>query len=333
MSILQTKNLSKTFATTAGDVEALKDVNLAIEQGEVFGMIGLSGAGKSTLIRCLNLLERPTVGAVYFKGEDLSDFKGKALLAQRRKMSMVFQNFNLLSQRTALRNVTFPLEIIGLPRAEAAAKAEELLNLVGLPGKLTAYPSQLSGGQQQRVAIARALATDPEVLLCDEVTSALDPTTTEQILDLLKSINEQLGVTIILITHSMDVVTRICDRVAVMDAGQVVEQGSVADIFMKPKSAAARRLVVSKGELVDRMAEGGHLIRISFDGRSSYEPILSNLILTCRVPVNILSADSKNIDGKAFGQMLIQIPKNEEDRRRILDYLDRQEIIYKEEVE
>lgn len=328
--ILRTDKLAKSFENGQTKVEALKDVNLEIREGEIFGIIGLSGAGKSTLIRCLNLLEKPTSGAVFFREENLAELDAKDLLALRRKIGMIFQDFNLLQQRTALENVTFPLEISGSDKKYARQKAEELLSLVGLPDKLGAYPSQLSGGQQQRVAIARSLATEPEILLCDEVTSALDPTTTDQILDLLKEINRRLNVTIILITHAMDVVTKICDRVAVMEASEIVELGLVSEVFMHPQSKVARQLIIPRGELLDKV-ESEKTIRITFDGRSAYEPIVANMVLTCQTPVSILSADSKNIEGKSYGQMLIQVPDDQAAWDRIIGYLEQNKISYKQE--
>ena len=242
--IIKIENLSKVF--TGGDgqpIVALKDIDLTVRQGDIFGIIGLSGAGKSTLVRCVNFLERPTTGRVIVDGKDLATLSNKELLKARQQMGMIFQGFNLLSQRTALGNVCYPLEIAGVPRAKARSRAEELLTLVGLDDRMQAYPSQLSGGQKQRVAIARALATDPQVLLCDEATSALDPTTTQSILDLLKEINRQMGVTVLVITHEMKVIQEICNRVAVIDQSHIVEMGDVQEVFDNPRSEIARRLI------------------------------------------------------------------------------------------
>lgn len=242
--IIKIENLSKVF--TGGDgqpIVALKDIDLTVRQGDIFGIIGLSGAGKSTLVRCVNFLERPTTGRVIVDGKDLAALSNKELLKARQQMGMIFQGFNLLAQRTALGNVCYPLEIAGVPRAQARSRAEELLTLVGLEDRMQAYPSQLSGGQKQRVAIARALATDPQVLLCDEATSALDPTTTQSILDLLKEINRTMGVTVLVITHEMKVIQEICNRVAVIDQSHIVEMGDVQEVFDNPRSEIARRLI------------------------------------------------------------------------------------------
>ncbi len=253
--MIEIRHLSKSFPTDDGSLEALQDVSLTVEDGQIYGIIGMSGAGKSTLVRCINMLERPTSGTVLVDGLDLGQLTEKQLRPVRRRISMIFQGFNLLMQRNCLDNVCFPLELSGTPRAKARERAMELLELVGLPDKAKAYPAQLSGGQQQRVAIARALATDPQVLLCDEATSALDPTTTHAILDLIRDINKKLGITAILITHQMSVVKEICSHVAILDNGRVVEQGEVDKIFADPKSAAARKLIFF--ERVDREVSEG----------------------------------------------------------------------------
>ena len=251
-SIIQIQHLTKTFGEGDTAVHALEDINLDIKQGEIFGIIGLSGAGKSTLVRCINLLERPTSGTVIVDGKEMTALSEKELRLARRDVTMIFQSFNLLMQRTCLKNVCFPMEISGVPAAQARKRAAELLELVGLADKADAYPSQLSGGQKQRVAIARALATDPKVLLCDEATSALDPTTTASILELLKDLNAKLGVTVVVITHQMSVIEEICSRVAILDGGVVAEQGSVEDIFSHPTTDAARRLVYPGGASVEQ---------------------------------------------------------------------------------
>ena len=241
--MIEIKNLTKEFQTADGTVEALRDVNLTIENGDIYGIIGMSGAGKSTLVRCINMLERPTKGQVLIDGRDIAQLSDKELRAVRRDVTMIFQGFNLLMQRTCLKNICFPLELIGMDKEKAKKRALELLDVVGLPDKANAYPAQLSGGQQQRIAIARALATDPKVLLCDEATSALDPKTTHAILELIRDINERLGITVIIITHQMSVVEEICSRVAILDSGSVVEEGVVSEVFSSPKSKAAKRLV------------------------------------------------------------------------------------------
>ena len=248
--MIEIKHLTKTFASAGHPVEALKDVSLSIEDGDIFGIIGMSGAGKSTLVRCINMLERPSAGTIEIDGCDLSRLSDSELRKKRQEITMIFQNFNLLMQRNCLKNVCFPLELAGVKRAEAREKAMELLRLVGLQDKALAYPAQLSGGQQQRVAIARALATTPRVLLCDEATSALDPATTLSILDLIQDINQRLGITVVIITHQMSVVQRICRHVAILEHGRVAEQGTVSDVFTNPQSQAAKQLVFSLSEEV-----------------------------------------------------------------------------------
>lgn len=246
--MIRLENIRKTFQTKDTNLHAVNDVSLTIDQGDIFGIIGFSGAGKSTLVRCINLLEVPTSGKVWIKETDLTNLSEDQLRKQRQKIGMIFQHFNLLSQRSVLDNVTFPLEIIGMKKTEARQKARELLQLVGLAEKEKAYPAQLSGGQKQRVAIARALATDPDILLCDEATSALDPMTTANILSLLKEINEKLGLTIVIITHQMEVVKQICHKVAIMEEGKIAEKGSVEEVFNHPKSEVAKKLLLTKGE-------------------------------------------------------------------------------------
>ena len=244
--MIEIKNLSKEFQTADGTVEALKDVSLTIHDGDIYGIIGMSGAGKSTLVRCINMLERPTGGQVLIDGQDIGALSKMELRKIRREITMIFQGFNLLMQRTCLKNICFPLELAGVNKADAKKRAMELLEIVGLPDKANAYPAQLSGGQQQRIAIARALATDPKVLLCDEATSALDPKTTHSILELIRDINRRLGISVIIITHQMSVVEEICSHVAILDEGHVVEEGLVSEIFSSPKSKAAKRPVCSK---------------------------------------------------------------------------------------
>ncbi len=318
--IIRLVDLHKTFQSKSNTVDALRGINLEIEHGEIFGIIGLSGAGKSTLVRCINLLERPTSGQVIFDGVDLCTVSEAELRQARRSMGMIFQQFNLLMQRTALKNVCFPMEIAGVPGKEAEARAKELLELVGLSDRAKAYPSQLSGGQKQRVAIARALAMNPKVLLCDEATSALDPTTTRSILALLKDINQRLGITVIIITHEMSVIEEVCQRVAMIDGGVIAESGRVDQVFLKPKTAAARRLVFPDGERSWNF-QGHRYCRIVFDGNSSFEPVIANMVMDCKHPVNIMYANTKNIDGKAFGQMVIQLPEDDKIADRMLTYL------------
>ncbi len=329
-SLIELCHVSKTFQVEHSEIKAVHDVNIKIEKGDIYGIIGLSGAGKSTLVRCINFLEVPTSGEVKFKGVSLASLSQKELLKTRRSISMIFQGFNLLAQRTALKNVCYPLEIAGVPQKETIEKAKALLKIVGLEDRMQNYPSQLSGGQKQRVAIARALATDPEVLLCDEATSALDPNTTRAILELLQKINREMGVTIVVITHEMKVVEKICNRVAVLDHGVVAEEGYVKDIFLAPKSAIARDLILPKNTHITTDVLKGPIIRIVFDGQSAYEPTISSLSLECHTGVNILGADTKELDGKAYGQMLLQLPTDESSIKRIYNYLNSHNIRYEE---
>lgn len=329
-SIILLEGLGKQFQTSGGMVNALDDINLEIRYGEVFGIIGLSGAGKSTLVRCINYLEEPTSGTVMFEGKNLSAMKDKDRRLARQSMGMIFQQFNLLAQRNILQNVCFPMEIAGYPKEEAKKRAEELLALVGLEDRTKAYPAQLSGGQKQRVAIARALATNPKVLLCDEATSALDPNTTKSILELLKKINKEMGVTVIVITHEMSVIESICDRVAIIDRSHIAEVGNVSDIFSGPKSEIGRQLIL--GDVTGQNSSFGssRQIRIIFDGRESSEPVIANMVLACKVPVNIMHADTRDIEGKAMGQMLIQLPEDEADAGRICNYLKTANVTFEE---
>ena len=329
--IIRIEGLSKTFKGANGEFSALEDINLEIREGEIFGIIGMSGAGKSTLVRCMNFLERPTRGTVYFNGEDLSHLTKKELYKIRQSMGMIFQQFNLLMQRTVVGNVCFPLEIAGVDKKTARERAEELLALVGISEKADSYPSQLSGGQRQRVAIARALATNPKVLLCDEATSALDPATTRGVLMLLKDINKRLGITVVVITHEMRVIEEICSRVAILDSSRIAEAGSVEEIFTRPKTAAAKRLVFPEDPSMGKLS-GTRCCRIVFNGNSSFEPVIAGMVLDFRQVINILFADTKNIDGKAFGQIVIQLPDNELLADRMMEYL-RSKNLVAEEVE
>ena len=340
--IIQIQNLSKVFGSGETAVHALDQIDLEIQPGEIFGIIGLSGAGKSTLVRCMNLLERPTSGTIVVNGQHLawveedgrqSFISERELRQVRRNITMIFQGFNLLMQRTCLKNVCFPMELCGVPAAEARKRAEELLDLVGLKEKAGAYPAQLSGGQKQRVAIARALATNPKVLLCDEATSALDPTTTTSILELLKDLNHKLGVTVVVITHQMSVIEEICTRVAILDGGAIAEQGAVEEIFSHPTTDAARRLVYPGGVSVQQYPAGTHAVRVAFNGGTAYQPLIASLAIDCGVKVNILGADTRNIDGKAFGTMLLGLPDDPNDAARALSYIRSQPNVTAEEVE
>ena len=329
--IIQIQHLTKTFGSGGSAVRALEDISLDIRQGEIFGIIGLSGAGKSTLVRCMNLLERPTSGKVVVDGRDMTALSEKELRLARRSITMIFQSFNLLMQRTVLKNVCFPMELSGTPAAQARKRALELLDLVGLWEKADAYPSQLSGGQKQRVAIARALATDPKVLLCDEATSALDPTTTASILALLKDLNEKLGVTVVVITHQMSVIEEICSRVAILDGGVMAEQGKVEDIFSH--TDAARRLVYPGGVSLEQYPAGTHAVRVAFNGGTAYQPLIASLAIDLGVKVNILGADTRNIEGRAFGTMLLGLPDDPNEAAKALSYIRAQPNVSAEEVE
>lgn len=327
--MIQLEHISKSFVTASGTVHAVQDVNLQIGEGEIFGIIGFSGAGKSTLVRCINLLERPTEGRVIVDGEDLTAMDLKKLREVRKKIGMIFQHFNLMRSRTVFQNIAFPLKKSGLSKAEKEKKIESLLELVGLSDKKDAYPSQLSGGQKQRVAIARALANDPKVLLCDEATSALDPNTTKAILQLLKEINQSMGITVVIITHEMAVIEAVCDRVAIIDKSHIAEIGEVSRVFAEPKSKIGRQLIL--GDAAEKVEFGtGRLFRIIFDGLASSEPVISNVVLACKVPVNIMYAATRDIKGKAAGQMIIELPDHEPDIERVLQYLDRAKVPYEE---
>ena len=313
MSSILIQDVSKTFETKDGSVQALNHVSLSIETGDIYGIIGMSGAGKSTLVRCMNFLEVPSEGKVLIDGKSLSEFSPKELRKEREKIGMIFQHFNLLMQKNVLENVCFPLYIQGKKKAEARAKALELLEIVGLADRAKAYPAQLSGGQKQRVAIARALASDPQILLCDEATSALDPQTTSSILELLQDINQKFGISVVIITHQMSVVREICTHVAIMKDGEVKEQGLVEEIFSHPKSQVAKELIskdsgndVESKKLTQSEIQDGEIVRIVFSENSAFEPVIANLILTFHEPVNILKANTKNVGGVAKGEMILQ---------------------------
>ena len=321
--MIELKNISKTFQTADGTVEALKNVNLSIEDGDIYGIIGMSGAGKSTLVRCINMLERPTEGSVIINGVDIGKLGAAELRRERRKITMIFQGFNLLMQRTCIDNICFPLELAGVKKKEARKKAAELLETVGLPDKGSAYPAQLSGGQQQRIAIARALATEPEILLCDEATSALDPKTTQSILDLIAEINKRLGITVIVITHQMSVVEKICSKVAILDGGEVVEEGSVSEVFTNPHSDAAKRLVFPDGaeSSVPSFASDS-VIRLVYNGALVADtPLIAKMAKDEGIAANILAAQTKCIGDKVFGNMLLDIDGGEKELERAIAYL------------
>lgn len=330
--MIELKNVSKTFDSGTGEVDALKNVTLTINDGDIYGIIGMSGAGKSTLVRCINLLEKPSSGEIIVNGERLDTMSPAQLRAARRNITMIFQHFNLLMQRTCLKNICFPMELAGVKKAEAEKRARELLELVGLPDKANAYPAQLSGGQQQRIAIARALATDPKVLLCDEATSALDPNTTQSILRLLKQINQTLGVTIVVITHEMRVIEQICQRVAVIDQSCIAEIGNVSDVFTHPKSDIAKALILPKSPTENLPPCTGKRLRLVFDGSSSNEPVISRITLECHVPVNILFADTRIVEGSIYGHMVIDLPSDPQQFHDVLRWLEHNHISYLQEV-
>ena len=320
--MIEIKSLSKTYILPDREVHALKNVNIEINDGDIFGIIGMSGAGKSTLVRTINMLERPTKGTVILDGLDLSTLSKEELRKVRRNITMIFQNFNLLMQRNCLDNVCFPLELMGMKKEERISRARELLDLVGLPDKENSYPSQLSGGQMQRVAIARALATNPKVLLCDEATSALDPKTTRQILNLIREINKKLKITVVVITHQMSVVEDICNKVAILDNGKVMEQGLVTEIFSNPKSIAAKKLVFPDGITDLKKQENEHHIRLVFNGsKTTNTPLIARLAIECNIEANILAANTKIIDKNTYGNMLLSITGTKEDLSKAISFI------------
>ena len=317
--VYELQEVSKTYRNDGKEFEALKNVSLDVNEGEIFGIIGMSGAGKSTLVRTLNRLEEVTSGHVLFYDKDLAALSAKELREVRQKISMIFQGFNLVNQRTVLSNVEQPLKIAGVPRKERREKALQMLKIVGLSEKKDVFPARLSGGQKQRVAIARALTADPKVLLCDEATSALDPKITGEILELLKKINEERKLTIVIITHEMSVVEKICDRVAIIDDGLLAEVGDVKDVFSNPKSKAAKKLVFPSNPF-DPSEQGRRVVRLVFDGTQSSEPFIANLVEQTGLKVNILSANTKSVGGIGFGQMIVELPPSEKDQETIISF-------------
>ncbi|WP_418474065.1 methionine ABC transporter ATP-binding protein [Frisingicoccus sp.] len=326
--MIKIEHLDKTFKGKTQTVYALKDINLDIQKGDIFGIIGMSGAGKSTLIRCMNFLERPTGGTVKIDGRDLAALSDKELRKIRQEVAMIFQHFNLLQQRNVRGNIAFSMEIAGMKKADIDARVDELLEIVDLKERALMYPAQLSGGQKQRVAIARALATNPKIILCDEATSALDPATTRSILALLKDINRKYGITIVIITHEMSVVESICSHVAIIDEGALVEAGTVEKVFTQPESKTAKRIIFQKDG--NQEPFGRRCIRIVFDGKSSYEPVVANLIMECKIPVNIMFADTKDIDGKAYGHMVLQLPEDRLQVEKAIYYLRSKNLVVEE---
>ena len=332
--MIELQHLTKRFASKAGTLVALEDINLTIADGDIFGIIGMSGAGKSTLVRCINMLERPDDGSVVVNGRRMQDLTPKELRLARREIAMIFQQFNLLMQRNCLKNVCFPMELAGVPKEKAEARAKELLALVGLPDKAESYPAQLSGGQKQRVAIARALATDPKVLLCDEATSALDPNTTHAILQLIQNINRELGITVVVITHQMSVVEQICRNVAILDAGRVVEQGAVSEIFSNPQTPAARRLVFPAGAPQAELPTGRRVVRVAFNGtQTTDKPLVASLAIECGALVSILAADTRIVNGQTMGSMLLALPDTPAEAEKAIAYIRSYPGLTYEEVE
>ncbi|MBR1797960.1 MAG: ATP-binding cassette domain-containing protein [Clostridiales bacterium] len=318
-NVFELEHVTKVYRNDGNEFTALEDVSLQIEEGEIFGIIGMSGAGKSTLVRTLNRLEDVTEGTVRFYDDDLASLTKWELRQVRHSISMIFQSFNLLQQRTVIQNVEQPLRIAGVRNPERRQKALEMLEIVGLTEKQNVYPARLSGGQRQRVAIARALASDPKVLLCDEATSALDPKITGEILDLLKKINEERKLTIVIITHEMSVVEKICDRVAIIDNGNLAELGDVKEVFRNPKSQAAKKLVFPSNPF-DPSKPDGKLIRLVFDGLEASEPFIANLVEQTGKKVNILSANTRSVGGIGYGQMVLELPEDREDQRIIINF-------------
>ena len=314
--MIEIKHLSKTFQMKDGAVNALKDIDLTIPDGSIYGIIGMSGAGKSTLVRCINLLERPTEGSVVIDGTAMETLSPAALRERRRDITMIFQQFNLLMQRSCLKNICFPMELAGVKKADAEKRARELLEMVGLPDKANAYPAQLSGGQKQRIAIARALATDPKVLLCDEATSALDPNTTHAILTLIKDINKKLGITVVVITHQMSVVKEICTHVAILDDGEVVEDGLVSAVFSAPKSQAARHLVFPGGAdaAVSDPSQERRIRLIFRSAQTTAIPMVARLAAEESIYANVISASTQKLSEEVYGSMLLGVPRGQLDR-------------------
>lgn len=324
--MIRLEHVVKTFPGKGDSVHAVKDVSLEIPAGDIYGIVGFSGAGKSTLVRCMNMLEKPDSGTVTVDGMQLNSLKGKQLNAERKKIGMIFQQFNLYATRTVIDNIAFPLYYTGISRAKARQKARDLLDYVGMKDKAGAYPSQLSGGQKQRVAIARALATDPKVLLCDEATSALDPITTSSILRLLKKLNRETGITIVVITHQMQVVKELCHHVAVMENGEVVETGKVFDIFAWPEKDVTRRFVDSAGGLLpekQKITPGKEeiILALKFFGTSANDAVVSQISRRFNVDLNILSGNIETIDDQPLGQLTVRFSGNREDLEAVLDYL------------
>jgi D-methionine transport system ATP-binding protein len=329
--MIRIEALSKVFKDKNSDVTALKDIDIDIEKGDIFGIIGLSGAGKSTLVRCINRLEEPTSGKIYIDGIDITALNSHELTTLRRRIGMIFQHFNLMSRKNCYKNIAFPLEIAGQDKEYIKTRVNELLELVDLKDKSNAYPNQLSGGEKQRIAIARALATKPDILLCDEATSALDPTTTKSILKLLKTINETLGITIVLITHQMEVIKEICNKVAVISESRLVEQGNTYDVFSSPGSQVTKSFVKDISTEIEEgmfaIDNGDRLIKVTFPDDSAGKPIISDIIRKFGIQVNIIAGHISNIQGKSYGQLVIALKGEDNALNNAICHLSSQNLI------
>ncbi len=331
--MIQIKNLVKTYSSKSGDVTALKNINLTIDEGEIFGIIGLSGAGKSSLVRCINLLEKPTSGEIIVDNIDLSKSTGKELQNQRKKIGMVFQHFNLLMNKTVFDNIAFPMKISKWDKKDIEIRVKELLELVGLSDKENCYPAMLSGGQKQRVGIARALASNPSLIMCDEATSALDPVTTNQILQLLKEVNKKLGITIIIITHEMDVVKEVCDKVAIMEKGEIIEEGTVTEIILRPKTKSAKyffdktNTTTDNEVYIEAIKSGDTLIKATFEGDLTVKPYISKMIKKFDIDASILLGNIEDINDTLIGNLILKLSGDKNSIEEGIRYLKENKII------
>lgn len=333
-NLIEILNLSKSFPRAKGSKEkvyALKDIHLTVAPGDVYGIIGMSGAGKSTLLRCLTGLEQPTQGSILIEGTDIASLKGKALREVRTKIGMVFQHFNLFSSRTVAENIAYPMEILGLPKEHQEKRIFELLELVGLKGKEHVYPSRLSGGEKQRVGIARALANHPHLLLCDEPTSALDPKTNRSILQLLQSLNQKLGLTIVIITHQLEVVKQICTKLAVLSHGEIVEEGDIIPLFIRPKHTVTKHLLHGElDHLPEQILNERHpdkmLVRLCFEGGSAKEPLIAQMVRHCNVEANILLGNLDSIQNTIIGNLVVELSGTDEEKKKALAFLEQHQV-------
>lgn len=336
MPLIELQHVKKQFSGKNGQVTAVNDVSLSVEQGDIYGIVGYSGAGKSTLVRLLNGLELPTEGEVNIQGHNVAQMANRELRQFRKKIGMIFQHFNLLWSRTILENIMLPLELAGVPKSSRKERAQELLTLVGLEGRGDAYPSQLSGGQKQRVGIARALANNPEILLCDEATSALDPQTTDEVLDLLLEINKTLNLTIVLITHEMHVIRKICNKVAVMELGQIVEEGDVLEVFRNPQQAVTKRFVQQElepkedteellGELI-KENPAGLVVTLQFSGDNANEPVISQAIRQFKVDINVVQGQVQQAKEGAFGTLTVMVLGEQSEVEKTLAFFTEKEV-------